>query len=137
MRSKAALLLVLATKKAGPAAVQALLPQLLLAAKESATHTEMVRLCALPPSVVVGDKCKERERQAHRDGRALRPAAISRCHSLTPCSGVLRYWPSCLCSACLYTKEQHESSLRRVIRCFSAGMHGPAPRSGGADAVHR
>lgn len=53
MRSKAALLLVLATKKAGPAAVQALLPQLLLAAKESATHTEMVGLSALPPSAAV------------------------------------------------------------------------------------
>ena len=57
VRSKAALLLVLATKKAGPAAVQELLPQLLFAAKESATHTEMVRLTALPPSAAVTDQC--------------------------------------------------------------------------------
>ena len=55
VRSKAALLLVLATKKAGPAAVQALLPQLLLAAKESATHTEMVRPSALPPLAAATD----------------------------------------------------------------------------------
>ena len=64
VRSKAALLLVLATKKAGPAAVQALLPQLLLAAKESATHTEMVGHSALPPSVLVLDRCK-RESDRH------------------------------------------------------------------------
>ena len=55
MRSKAALLLVLATKKAGPAAVQELLPQLLFAAKESATHTEMVGLPGLAPSAAVTD----------------------------------------------------------------------------------
>lgn len=44
VRSKAALLLVLAAKKQGPQAVQELLPRLLLAAAESTTHTEMVRL---------------------------------------------------------------------------------------------
>ena len=43
VRSKAALLLVLVAKKQGPQAVKALLPQLLNAAKESPTHTEMVR----------------------------------------------------------------------------------------------
>ena len=42
MRSKAALLLVLVAKKQGLQAVQELLPQLLSAAQESATHTEMV-----------------------------------------------------------------------------------------------
>ena len=42
MRSKAALLLVLVAKKQGLQAVQELLPQLLNAAKESSTHTEMV-----------------------------------------------------------------------------------------------
>ncbi len=42
MRSKAALLLVLVAKKQGLQAVQELLPQLLKAAKESSTHTEMV-----------------------------------------------------------------------------------------------
>ena len=42
VRSKAALLLVLVAKKQGLQAVQELLPQLLSAAKESATHTEMV-----------------------------------------------------------------------------------------------
>lgn len=42
MRSKAALLLVLVAKKQGLQAVQELLPQLLNAAKESTTHTEMV-----------------------------------------------------------------------------------------------
>jgi len=44
VRSKAALLLVLVAKKQGPQAVKELLPQLLNAAKESPTHTEMVRL---------------------------------------------------------------------------------------------
>ena len=43
VRSKAALLLVLVAKKQGPQAVKELLPQLLNAAKESPTHTEMVR----------------------------------------------------------------------------------------------
>ena len=42
VRSKAALLLVLVAKKQGLLAVQELLPQLLNAAKESSTHTEMV-----------------------------------------------------------------------------------------------
>ena len=41
MRSKAALLLVLVAKKQGLQAVQELLPQLLSAARESTTHTEM------------------------------------------------------------------------------------------------
>ena len=84
MRSKAALLLVLATKRAGPAAVQELLPQLLFAAKESATHTEMVGSSALLPSVIVTD-----QRLA------------------------LGYQPPCLCSASLPVKEQrsHEQCI--------------------------
>ena len=59
MRSKAALLLVLVAKKQGPQAVQELLPQLLKAAKESITHTEMVQLLAFifleHTSVCVGE----------------------------------------------------------------------------------
>jgi len=43
VRSKAALLLALVAKRQGPSMVQELLPQLLTIAKESPTHTEMVR----------------------------------------------------------------------------------------------
>jgi hypothetical protein len=46
VRSKAALLLALVAKRRGPAMLGVLLPQLLGAAGESATHTEMV--CPLP-----------------------------------------------------------------------------------------
>ena len=49
VRSKAALLLVLVAKKQGPQAVKELLSQLLNAAKESPTHTEMVRLHSATP----------------------------------------------------------------------------------------
>ena len=43
VRSKAALLLALVAKRQGPAMLEQLLPQLLSAAGESATHAEMVR----------------------------------------------------------------------------------------------
>ena len=48
VRSKAALLLALVAKRQGPGMVQQLLPQLLNAAGESGTHTEMVR----PPCMI-------------------------------------------------------------------------------------
>ena len=43
VRSKAALLLALVAKRQGPAMLEQLLPELLGAASESATHAEMVR----------------------------------------------------------------------------------------------
>ena len=77
------------------------------------------------------------ERHAHRDGQALFPAANSCYHRPMACAGGLRHLPSCLCNFSLCTKEQHEFTSRRAMRLCSAGVHGPAPRSRGADAVHR
>ena len=48
MRSKAALLLALVAKRQGPALVLQLLPRLLAAARDSPTHTELVRLVLVP-----------------------------------------------------------------------------------------